>query len=310
MHLLGDRPLARIHRVEPHHGGVLGHRLEGNDGDSAPAQPQGLAIEQQARPTPRGLRRDQTTPRIGHRRTAATASARRGRSSRPNTASTPSRRRTAQIHSDSGGHELGMRVATMFEMNSVPIDSSGNKPASSAAGRAANGRAAARASMATRSPVAGIRERASRSGGGLTGGPTRDISRRPAADIGRPTARARRSGADSPARSDVPATLPADVPTMTSAVRGSQPVTCSRAARTPALLHLTGSSTVRFCSIRTSVASSKSICWADIPFRSRRRTDRSIVRLLAQSSCPLSVRLTLHALRSDGSGCRCTALAA
>jgi hypothetical protein len=58
--------------------------------------------------------------------------------------------------------------------------------------------------------------------------------RAPSAESGVPVARAARSGALMPARSSEPTTDPAEVPTMISASRGSQPVASARAERTPA----------------------------------------------------------------------------
>ena len=51
---------------------------------------------------------------------------------------------------------------------------------------------------------------------------------------GAPTPHAARSSVDRPARSIVATMLPADEPTMTSAVRGSQPRWCSKASKVPA----------------------------------------------------------------------------
>ena len=165
---------------------------------------------------------------------AATASASRGRLSRPKTSSTPSERRTAQTHSGLAGQPCGCSNAMASAMNSLPTCPSGSNPASNAEGRAAKGRAAARANVAASSPAEGRPGRVPRNGGGRIGGPTTDISRAPAGESGRPSERANRSGADRPARSDAPAMLPADVPTITPAVRGSQPVTSYSAERAPA----------------------------------------------------------------------------
>ena len=153
--------------------------------------------------------------------------------SRPNTTRRPSRSRTAHIHSGSDGQVSSGSLAIPAEMRSVPTAPSGSSAASSASGRASNGRAAARASRAAMS--AGRRARPlERKTGGLGGGPAPASSRVPAADIGRPSARASRSAAPSPARSDVAVMDPADVPTITVARRGSQPVVSSTAASTPA----------------------------------------------------------------------------
>ena len=60
------------------------------------------------------------------------------------------------------------------------------------------------------------------------------ISRVPSGDIGRSSARAMMSAADSPARNVVAVIDPADVPTMMVAFRGFQPRASSSALRTPA----------------------------------------------------------------------------
>ena len=65
-------------------------------------------------------------------------------------------------------------------------------------------------------------------------GPHPRQRRAPSAESGAPVAAACRSAGDRPARSVVPAIEPADVPTMTSAVRASHPVDSARAASTPA----------------------------------------------------------------------------
>ena len=109
---------------------------------------------------------------------------------------------------------------------------SGRRPVNSAHGGAAKGRATARASAAATSwPLR--RRAASRNGGGPRYGPTLRMMRSPCADSVRPSARASMSCAPNPARKVAPASEPADVPTMTSAVRGSHPIDFCSAARTP-----------------------------------------------------------------------------
>ena len=56
----------------------------------------------------------------------------------------------------------------------------------------------------------------------------------PSGETGSPVERAARSRAEKPARSRAPTTDPADVPTITSASRGSQPVASHRPSSTPA----------------------------------------------------------------------------
>ena len=149
---------------------------------------------------------------------AATASATRGRRSpRPNTTRRPSDCRTAQIHSGSAGHASGSSAPMPSEIMSVLTVPSGSSAAARASGRAAHGRRAARARVAARSAAA-RGWRAGRSGGGLGIGPSPRMTRCPSAESGRSWARAKRSGAGSPARSEVPEMDPAEVPTITDAL--------------------------------------------------------------------------------------------
>ncbi len=165
---------------------------------------------------------------------AATASGSGGLGSRfPNANRRPSSWRTAHSHSAASGQSSGNRPAIVSEIMAVLTWPSGMRLDSSAHGGAENGRVAIRVSTAAIS--AGRRPRsAGRSGGGRRAGPTLLIRSEPSRDSERSSYRARRSAAESPARSDAAAIEPADVPTMIVAFLGSQPIPACNALSTPA----------------------------------------------------------------------------
>lgn len=189
----------------------------------------GECVPPSTKPSPL-MRTGRKNPGMAH--DAATASGSGGWQSRPNTTRRPSRSRTAHNHSGSLGQAPGASREIASAMKSTSTVPSGASPAKSANGRASNGWLAARASLVPMS--VGRRSLAAERTAGGCGGLTPGSSRLPAADMGRSSARASRSAAESPARSEVPVIDPADVPTTTAARRGSQPVASSTAARTPA----------------------------------------------------------------------------
>jgi hypothetical protein len=120
-------------------------------------------------------------------------------------------------------------------MISVEMRPSGIAAAASAPGRTFHGWSAARANaLGDDIPGHDPRGRAGFADPGRRAASLRAAMRRPSADTGPSVERAARSGAESPARRSAPTMDPADVPTITSASRASQPVTSASPASTPA----------------------------------------------------------------------------
>jgi hypothetical protein len=158
----------------------------------------------------------------------------------PNTVNRPVSRCTAQSHNGDAGHPEAKKWSIPSAIVPVGTVPSGNRAAATAAGRIAHGRRAA----ANKAPGADGRGQPSRRRPGaveafiqLAGTPAAASNRLPSADKadgGLPSARAARSVALKPARSRAAVIDPADVPTMISDRRGSQPTWSARAPSTPA----------------------------------------------------------------------------
>ena len=165
---------------------------------------------------------------------AATASGRGGRRSRPKTTRRPSSRRTAQMRSAAVGHSWPKTSPKASEMMSVLTEPSGSSDMATdqAERRGDGGRPAPGCPPPHR--LSAARRSEERPGIVARPPPARSTSACPA---GTAVGRARRRGGRGPrARraASLPVMDPAEVPTTTSADRGSQPVTSASAPSTPA----------------------------------------------------------------------------
>ena len=153
-------------------------------------------------------------------------------SSRPNTTRFPESRLTAQIQVGSCGQGPGstwLARSAMVVPEAVP---SGRTPAMATTGR---GRFELSNSRTGSIGLAGHQAPERATGSAMSSRVvTRSAMVCPSALRGEPVQLAARSAAQSPALSETAVAAPAEVPTMTSAVRGSQPVASETAASTPA----------------------------------------------------------------------------
>src|SRR5829696_8151961 len=170
---------------------------------------------------------------MAHDAATASATEAEGPPGRPNTTLRPPSSSTAVIQVGAPGHPLPYSPRSGALTGSVEILPRGSTAATSEPGLTRHGSHRARATRVGEA-IAGPPPAPFR--GGRRAGPRLALcsSRAPAGERGLPRAPLATSAALNPARSMAATTEPADVPTITSAARGSHPVICLRADRTPA----------------------------------------------------------------------------